>query len=60
MSDYAGPIMGTIGAVIGYMVTGTPQGAMWGWSIGAGLGPCAGDSADPYAWCEREAGEVAR
>ena len=52
--------MGTIGAVIGYMVTGTPQGAMWGWSIGAGLGTCTGDSADPYAWCEREAGEVSR
>ncbi|WP_342316649.1 hypothetical protein [Lysobacter sp. FW306-1B-D06B] len=60
MSDYAGTIMGTIGAVVGYMVTGTPQGATWGWTIGSGLGPCTGNSVDPWAWREHEASEVAR
>ncbi len=37
MTDFAGPILGTVGAVVGFAVGG-PSGAMWGWTIGATLG----------------------
>lgn len=37
MSDYAGPVLGAVGAVIGGVVGG-PVGAQWGWTIGATLG----------------------
>lgn len=51
MSDYAGPILGAVGAVIGFVATsGSPAGAYWGWSIGSMIGPCEGRSEDPYAW----------
>src|SRR5690606_5498673 len=36
-SDYAGPVLGAVGAVIGGVVGG-PVGAQWGWTIGATLG----------------------
>ena len=39
MSDYAGPILGAVGAVVGFVATGyNPQGAMWGWTIGSAIG----------------------
>ena len=31
-------VMGAVGAAIGYAITGTPQGAMIGWSVGSALG----------------------
>lgn len=37
MSDYAGPVLGAVGAVIGSVVGG-PVGAQWGWAIGSALG----------------------
>jgi len=37
VSDYAGPVLGAVGAVIGGVVGG-PVGAQWGWTIGATLG----------------------
>jgi len=37
VSDYAGPVLGVVGAVVGFAVGG-PSGAMWGWTIGATLG----------------------
>jgi len=37
VSDYAGPVLGAVGAVVGFAVGG-PSGAMWGWTIGATLG----------------------
>lgn len=37
MSDYAGPVLGAVGAVIGGVIGG-PVGAQWGWTIGATLG----------------------
>src|SRR5690606_17165908 len=37
MSDFAGPILGSVVAVVGFAVGG-PSGAMWGWTIGATLG----------------------
>lgn len=37
MSDYAGPILGVVGAVIGFYVGG-PTGAYYGWAIGSTLG----------------------
>ncbi|HEY8354214.1 MAG TPA: hypothetical protein VIK69_04290 [Methylophilaceae bacterium] len=37
MSDYAGPVLGAVGAVIGGVVGGV-VGAQWGWAIGATLG----------------------
>src|SRR5690606_30565972 len=36
-SDYAGPVLGAVGAVIGGVIGG-PVGAQWGWAIGATLG----------------------
>ena len=51
MSDYAGPVLGAVGAVIGFIVTGyNPQGAYWGWAIGSAVGPCTGRTVDPYTW----------
>ena len=39
MSDYAGPILGTVGAIVGFVGTGgNPAGAYWGWTIGSTLG----------------------
>lgn len=37
MSDYAGPVLGAVGAVVGWFVGG-PVGASWGWAIGSTLG----------------------
>ena len=37
MTDYAGPILGAVGAVIGFYVGG-PAGAQWGWAIGSAVG----------------------
>lgn len=37
MSDFAAPVLGAVGAVIGWGVGG-PVGAQWGWTIGATLG----------------------
>lgn len=37
MSDYAGPILGAVGAVVGF-VYGGPTGAYWGWAIGSAVG----------------------
>lgn len=37
MTDYAGPILGAVGAVVGFYIGG-PQGAMYGWSIGMTVG----------------------
>ena len=37
MSDYAGPILGTVGAVVGGYFGG-PSGAQWGWAIGSAIG----------------------
>lgn len=37
MSDYAGPILGAVGAVVGFYIGG-PTGAMYGWSIGMTVG----------------------
>ncbi|BDU17516.1 hypothetical protein [Lysobacter auxotrophicus] len=37
MSDYAGPVLGAVGAVVGWFVGG-PAGASWGWAIGSTLG----------------------
>ena len=39
MSDYAGPILGVVGAVVGFVATGyNPAGAQWGWAIGSAIG----------------------
>lgn len=37
MSDYAGPILGVVGAVIGFYAGG-PAGAQWGFAIGSAIG----------------------
>lgn len=37
MTDYAGPVLGVVGAVVGFVVGG-PGGATWGWAIGSTLG----------------------
>lgn len=37
MSDYAGVILGAVGAVVGFYFGG-PTGAAWGWSIGSAAG----------------------
>lgn len=37
MSDYAGPILGTVGAVIGGTIA-PGIGAQWGWAIGSAIG----------------------
>lgn len=37
MTDYAGPILGAVGAVVGFYVGG-PTGAQWGWAIGMTVG----------------------
>lgn len=37
MTDYAGPILGVVGAVIGGYAGG-PAGARWGWAIGSAVG----------------------
>lgn len=37
MSDYAGPVLGVVGAVVGFYVGG-PQGAYYGWAIGSAIG----------------------
>jgi hypothetical protein len=37
VTDYAGPILGAVGAVIGFYVGG-PAGAQWGWAIGSVIG----------------------
>jgi len=37
VSDYAGPILGAVGAVVGF-VYGGPTGAYWGWAIGSAVG----------------------
>lgn len=37
MSDYAGPILGVVGAVVGFYVGG-PAGAQWGYAIGSMIG----------------------
>lgn len=37
MTDYAGPILGAVGAVVGFYIGG-PTGAMYGWSIGMTVG----------------------
>ena len=59
MSDYAAPIMGVVGAIIGGAATGwvNPAGYQWGWAIGAALGPCTGPSIDPCAFGPRYAPE---
>lgn len=43
MSDYAGPILGAVGAVIGGWATGwvNPAGYQWGWAIGPAVGSLA-------------------
>lgn len=40
MSDYAAPVLGAVGAVIGGWLTGwvNPQGYYWGWAIGPAMG----------------------
>lgn len=46
MSDYAGPILGTVGAIIGYMVAG-PAGANLGYALGNAIGtPYSSGTAD--------------
>jgi len=37
VTDYAGPVLGVVGAVVGFVVGG-PGGATWGWAIGSTLG----------------------
>lgn len=37
MTDYAGPVLGAVGAVVGFVIGG-PGGATWGWAIGSTLG----------------------
>src|SRR5690606_9981726 len=37
MTDFAGPILGTVGAVIGNTIA-PGIGAQWGWAIGSALG----------------------
>ncbi len=40
MTDYAGPILGVVGAVVGSFIPGlgTGVGASWGWAIGSAIG----------------------